>query len=304
MKSYLATTLLASALVFHVGLASADAVDEATEHFKQGVELYRENHLQAALVEFRRANEISPNYRMYYNIGQAEAGLGNYIEAVTAFEQYLTSGGAQVPAERRNEVSEDLARLKARIGAVMVHSNTADATVLIDGTPRGKLPLADKIPLNVGKHTIELQSGERRQTATVDLPGGETKDVTVDFPPEAPVRAIGSAPAVRTEKNYVPMWIGFGVAAASAAGAVTFGILANSKNSDHEDRLASPQSGPYDANGEASSIRRLALVSDILTSVAIVSGAVGVYFAIRPPTRTSSTSVGVGPGSLRLVTTF
>lgn len=304
MKRIVTTCLLAGALAFHALPALADPAEEGSVHFQRGVELYREGDLKAALVEFKRANELSPSFRILYNIGQAEAQLGNYLEAIHAFEQYLNAGGSQIPTARRTEVSEDLARLRLRIGTVMVTSNVSGAVLLIDGVAHGKLPLTEKIPLNVGQHRIELQDGERRQSATIELPGGETKNVELNFAPRAV--NVTLPPTIEVEKNYAPMWISFGIAAAATASAVTFGLLAFDRDKDHENELERTHTGTYDADDKASTIKTFSLVSDISTAVAAVSAGVGIYFLIRPPTRTTTTApqVGLGPGSFSILQRF
>ena len=310
--SSLATFMLAGTLVLHASPAWADPVEEGTQHFQRGVTLYREGDLNGALVEFRRAYELSPSFKILYNIGQAEVQLGHYVEAIAAFEQYLATGGSQVPSARRTEVSEDLQRLRQRVGTIMVRSNVVDAALSINGEPRGRLPLAAPIALNVGRHTIELRDGERVQAATVDLPGGEAKTVNIDFPvvhpsapPPPPAPVAQPPPEPRTTASYTPAWISFGVAAAATAGAVTFGVLAYTADRSHRDELGRPHGGVYDAEGEASKIRTYSLVSDVLTGAAVLSAGVGIYFLLRPPTHTvPSSQVGVGPGSLSFTHRF
>src|SRR5688500_5179247 len=73
---------------------------EAGAHFNSGVALYQEQAFRAALVEFERAYEIAPDYRLLYNIGQTKLRLQDYLGAVQSYETYLTEGGASIPPER------------------------------------------------------------------------------------------------------------------------------------------------------------------------------------------------------------
>src|SRR6185369_13528930 len=115
--------LLAAALALGVPAISSTAEaaptkeqqHEAATRFKKGIELFKEGDYQAALIEFRRANEIAPNYAVLYNIGQVYFQLQDYAGALTALERYLSEGGKNVPTARRTEVEKDIEKLKSRV---------------------------------------------------------------------------------------------------------------------------------------------------------------------------------------------
>lgn len=293
--------LLGGALFLFALPAAADTVEEGRQHFQRGVELHQDGDLKGALVEFRRANEVSPSFKILYNIGQTESELGNYLEAIRDLEQYLSSGGAQVPEERRIEISEELAKLRTRVGKIMVQSNAENAVLTIDGVSHGKLPIPAPIPLNAGRHTVVLQDGVRSRMTNVDIHGGETQVIQLAFPS---LSSTLPPPKAHVVKSYAPMWVSFGIAGATAAGAVTFGVLAFSANQRHEDQLAKVHGGSYDASGKAGTVRAFAVTSDVFTSAAALATVVGVYFAIRPPSHVETTRVGIGPGSLSFTQQF
>ena len=76
-----------------IGTDPSAPVDDAASHFRHGVSLYKDADYEGALVEFRRAQDVSPNFRVLYNIGQCLYQLQRYAEALHAFEDYLTQGG-------------------------------------------------------------------------------------------------------------------------------------------------------------------------------------------------------------------
>src|SRR5215218_10346672 len=78
-----------------------EARDEAKSRFLKGLDLFKEGDYQAALIEFRRANELAPNYNVLYNIGQVYFQLTDYPNALNSLERYLKEGGDQVSAKRR-----------------------------------------------------------------------------------------------------------------------------------------------------------------------------------------------------------
>ncbi|RYE85226.1 MAG: hypothetical protein EOO75_17190, partial [Myxococcales bacterium] len=83
--------------------APNEAQEEGRQRFKRGVEFFKEGDYNAALVEFRRAYEVAPSYRILYNLGQTSYELQDYAGALTAFTRYLKEGGAEVDAARRAE---------------------------------------------------------------------------------------------------------------------------------------------------------------------------------------------------------
>ena len=85
--------------------ASDDATKEAIGRFKRGLELYKDGAFAAALIEFRKAYEIAPNYRVLYNIGQVCSEMQDYVCAVRSFDAYLAQATDLTP-ERRREVEQ------------------------------------------------------------------------------------------------------------------------------------------------------------------------------------------------------
>src|SRR5262245_20824847 len=94
------------------GSPSKEAQAEAAVRYKKGVDLFNESDFQAALIEFRRAYGLAPNYAVLYNIGQVYFQLQDYAHALTTLEQYLAEGGKNIAAARRSEVEKDIAKLK------------------------------------------------------------------------------------------------------------------------------------------------------------------------------------------------
>src|SRR5262245_23071216 len=84
-------------------------VDTGRSHFKNGVDYYRDGDLGAALIEFKRAYAAAPNYRLLYNLGQVSHELLDYTNAQAYFQRYLSEGGAEIEAARRQEVETALA---------------------------------------------------------------------------------------------------------------------------------------------------------------------------------------------------
>jgi len=81
--------LLVSGVVHAQGVPvaqpTAGNVEEATQRFKRGLELYEEQDFPNALIEFRRAYELQPSYKILYNLGQVCFQLTEYACALRNF---------------------------------------------------------------------------------------------------------------------------------------------------------------------------------------------------------------------------
>jgi hypothetical protein len=255
--------------------ADAGAVKEAARRFKLGTELYAEENYEGALVEFRRAYELTGEYRVLYNIGQICFQLRDYVCALASFESYLAKGGADVAEARRDQIAADVDKLRSRIGLVRITTNVPDAAVSIDDVPRGRTPLPP-VALSAGQHkVVALKPGRVTASESVYVAGADTQSVHLDLadatpkPPSSPPSEPTSPPAPASRWTTLS-FVGLGSAGALAIAAGITGGLALSASSE----LASKQYvGP--PNAEAVSLRSrvlaLRLTSDVLSAAAIVT---------------------------------
>src|SRR5262249_30048128 len=117
--------------------AQNSAQKEAGSHFQRGVVLYNEADYRGALVEFKRAYEVSPAVAVLYNIGQTSFQLQDYANALHMFERYLAEGGGPHKAE----VEGSVATLRTRVGKIDVTTTAQGCDIAIDDEPVGKSPL-------------------------------------------------------------------------------------------------------------------------------------------------------------------
>ncbi|NUQ75522.1 MAG: PEGA domain-containing protein, partial [Polyangiaceae bacterium] len=152
-----------------------EARDEAKTRFLKGLELFREGDYQAALIEFRRANELAPNFNVLYNIGQVYFQLTDYPNALVSLERYLSEGGDQISAKRREEVQKDIDKLRARIANLEITTNVPDVDIAIDDVPHGKTPFQKPLMVGAGRHRITAsKEGFRSVTKLVEVAGADS----------------------------------------------------------------------------------------------------------------------------------
>ena len=311
---------------------SKSMIEEAQRHYTRGIELFKNSIYDAALVEFKRAYEIAPSYKIQYNIGQVSRQLDDYASAVIAYRQYLSEGGVNISAARQAEVKAELERIEQWVGRIEVASSSPDAEIVIDDVVVGRTPLS----------TMFVNAGRRRVTATlpghpslsriVDLAGGETEKVVFDFTEHnaqktnksaaepsggrrraehvVPSSKHRPAPSTKPEPAEPPSqsdstsWLLWGGTAVLAAGAVGVGALAFKASNELEDVKRSPATTADSYDSLHSKMTRLAVAADVLGGLAVVTGGVALYMTLRPSTAKRDVGIVVLPNGVLVRHTF
>ena len=283
--SILTAPLAASAQPARPNDKKGEASDAGRDHFNRGVALFREGDYRAALVEFRRAYEVSHNYRALYNIGQTEFEVQDYAGARSSFQRYLAEGGAEIEAGRRADVEADIKKLAARVARIEIKTNTEGADILVDDVVIGQAPLQEPLLVSAGRRKITVQKGALPPvTRFVDLAGGDASSVTINLAAaEPPARAVVApapvAPSPAPAPSRTALWLSLAGTGALTAGAVVTGILALGAHSDAETMLGTRGVKAADIEAAHSKTATLALVTDVLGGAAVVMGGVTIVLA-------------------------
>jgi hypothetical protein len=281
------------------GVAPADdATKEAIARFKRGLELYKEGAYATALIEFRKAYELSPNWRVLYNIGLVCSEMQDAVCAVRSLQGYLAQG-TDIPANRRSEVEREIAKMKPRTAMLVVETNTDGVDVAIDDVPAGKTPNAQGTMVNSGRRKIYLaKTGYLPVERIVDVPGADTTHVKVDMlqqQVDAPREAPREAPSEAKPRMTTASWIGIGVAGALAVASVTTGVIAWTKWNSYKD-TAYPDLGS--AQSAQNTFRAFSITADVTGAAAIVAAGVtlGLTFLLpQSEAARPSVTLGVSP---------
>ena len=135
---------------------------DAQRRFQRGIELYKAGDFGPALVEFKRAYELVPSYKILYNLGQVSYQRRDHAAALRYFRQYLADGDDAIPAERRQEVNADIAELEQSVGRLQIDAAEEGAEVFVDDVLVGETPLRALITVNGGPRKIDLVRTQRR----------------------------------------------------------------------------------------------------------------------------------------------
>ncbi len=188
MKKILACTLVLCILPAEALCLDAEA---GKEEFNAGIALYEKDDFKNALVKFKKFYEISANWIVLYNIGQAHWMLGQHCEAIAAFKKYLLLGGKTIKAQQRDEVYGFLDELEGKASFIDPAVSPGGARVVIDGTRAGAAPLAEPVCVEAGTHDINVSfEGYEVHATTVTTAEGKTQSVLVSL------QKIGAGPEV------------------------------------------------------------------------------------------------------------
>lgn len=286
-----------------------DPVEEATVHFKRGTEFYDENDFRGALIEFQRAYELVPSWKILFNIGQVEMELKNYAGALAAYTRYLREGGPDVPAGRVAQVNADIERLKGRVGRIGIRT-TDGAEVLVDALSVGHAPLPEPVLVNAGRHEVKvMMAGHPPQTRVIDVAGQQ--ELTLVLPLVAPTRVEEAPAAPKQDRSTrppskLPMVMSWSVTGALAATAGVFAVMTYTRDSRLEELRDTYPVDKQALEDQADRRRSAALLADGFAAAALVAGGVSLYLTLtRPSTKEAPrTALRVTPTGAALVGHF
>ncbi len=289
--------------------------ESAASHFRHGVSLYKDADYAGALVEFRRAQELSPNFRVLYDIGQSLYQLQRYAEALKAFEEYLAQGGAQVSQVRRTAVEADLRALRSRVGYVEIGANVEGAEVRVDDQLVGTTPLATPVLVSVGHRKISVAKSDRMpQEKFVDIAVGDRARVVFDLPAPAvaaapqPPRETSPPPPKETASTSTPpppaspppepppthslAWIPWTTTVVLAGGTALTGALTLTSKTSLTNDLGTYPGNAAVIEQDRNRAKSFAFASDILLGATAISFGVALYVSLRSHPAKSAGAAG------------
>lgn len=174
--------LLLTALVSFFDFAFAQAPPPASESdlarakelFFQGNELRKAGNWAGALELYLQSRELAPSVPNTQNAAVCLSELGRYDEALEMYERLLAEFRDELDPENKKIIAEETARLRAKTGSVDVSSNVGGQLV-IDGRPRGKLPLVAPVRVLPGTRSVRvIKSGYAPFSRDVPVTVGQT----------------------------------------------------------------------------------------------------------------------------------
>ncbi|HEX3698283.1 MAG TPA: PEGA domain-containing protein [Polyangia bacterium] len=315
--------LSSAALIGVRPAAGADRKSEARVHFDQGVQLFRDGDFQAAAIEFRRAYDTEPNFRVLYNVGQACTEAKDYACALNSFSGYLDQGGVEVPAARRTQLEQQMEKLRVRTGRLSVKSNVDGAAVLIDDVAVGRTPLLQALLVSAGRRKVAVVSPSGvQQIRTVEVAGGDETTVELSFQVaeyhadsrlgptdvarDAPLEPDSVVAAHPIESRAARIALPAIVTGVLAGAAVFSGIEALRSKNDFDTAVATLPGDRDTIENDRRRTRAWALSTDLLTGAAIVAAVFTLLSITRGPddesghSSSGAAAVSLGPTGFSL----
>ena len=285
---------------------------EARARYERGLKLYDQGAYEAALVEMRRAYELSPSFKILYNLGLIHRQLNDHAAALEAFRGYLAEGAKKIDAKRQAEVEKAIKELEPLVATVTVQVDVDGAEVSVDDAPIGTSPLTAPIVLNAGKRRIAAKlPGKAAAVRVVTVAGSDTLTVKLELADPKAAAPVATAetkkpeppPKPPAEKHDVP-WLAWGITGAFAASAAVTGVVALTSASSLRDQRDTPNASRDDLDAASSRTKTWALVTDVLLVGTVVSAGVSTWLTFRTPstkdTATTTVRIGLSPTGFSL----
>lgn len=158
------------------GLAAADERDDAKREFAAGQNADKQKDYHVAIEHYLRAYELVPHPFALFNIAADYEQLGDVKQAVHFYEKYISE--TQDPSDRER-VKRILADLKARPGAVTIHTYPDGARLTIDGKDQGTTPFSGM--LKGGRHVVVVEYEGQRQQRDLYVELGQPVEEQIRF---------------------------------------------------------------------------------------------------------------------------
>ncbi len=155
--------------------AAIDDGEFGKDYFQKAILLFRDGRFEKAAKYFRMAYDARHNYKMLNNVAQAEMSAKRYGLALEALQEYLDTGGDDIPANSRKQALKEISVLQQMVGTVFIQA-ADDCTITINDVGRGTAPLAESIALKAApSHIVKIAYQEEIIfTKAFSLKAGQT----------------------------------------------------------------------------------------------------------------------------------
>jgi hypothetical protein len=157
----------------------------AVAAIRDGKNSYNSGDYEAAIQSFRLAYTTAADSEVLYQLGKAYAMADWPVEAVDAFERYLSA--TPVSDERRREVANAIEGQRKRIGALIVQIAPDNANVKVDDALLARSAYAMPLPMRQGPHVVSASlDGYLPQMQSVRVRANKPSVVKLVLSPVAP----------------------------------------------------------------------------------------------------------------------
>jgi len=288
--------------------AAADGIEDGKNAFKLGVALLQDPDgakYDEALPHFKRAYELTKNWKVLGNLGLCYLKLERVGEAIDTYERYIKAGDKEIDKDERAQIDKDLAVFKAQ--QVKIHLDVPAAGLTLSDErikPNGSkvlnvYPLASAgvdMSVYAGRHVMTVVIDQQPIKWEVDLAPGASathkfEKAAVAPTPSATVAptATATAPTTSTAATSaaiepkaptgigLPVYIAGGATVAMALGTTITGVLYLGRRSDYNAINGKPDRSKQEAEDARSKASTMQTVSTVFGVATLVGAGVTTY---------------------------
>ncbi len=156
---------------------------EAKTAYDDARRLFKAGDYQASLEALGRAQKLSPDPRLFWNMAACEKKLGHHAKAISLVEKYLAGGAALLSEAERKEGADFVTAMRTLIGTVTVSSAIDGVNLYVDDELVGATPFTKPIYVDSGEHAIRATRTGYKELArkeTVPAGGNAAWDLALD----------------------------------------------------------------------------------------------------------------------------
>jgi hypothetical protein len=157
-----------------------DPMQEAEQHFEEGVKLFELRKYASALEEFNESYEMFPHWKILYNIGMCYLELGDFPLAATKLSYFIEEGAGRIDEQVLTEVVDTLQELKEKVGMLRLTGDYEGGELEIDGKQDKRGLEGKDVFLKPGVHHVKLvKKGKAVVDKKITVEAGEEKEIFV-----------------------------------------------------------------------------------------------------------------------------
>lgn len=183
------------AVAWNKPLASALSGDARTS-YEAGKILFADGDYAGAFRKFGKANELSGDPRLLWNMAVCQKNLRHYTRVSDLLHQYLKEGAGHLSRADEREATALIGAVREFISTVTVAVNVDGAQVSLDSEPVGTSPLEQPLAVDIGDHQISVEKeGFRKVTQKLSLSGQSQETVTIQMQKQSAHLVVEAAEA-------------------------------------------------------------------------------------------------------------
>ncbi len=164
---------------------------EAQLSWDGAIELYEAGDYEGALVQFKRAYELSRQPQVLFDVGLSLKNMARYAQAIATWETEL-GFREKLPKVDVQALEAAIETLRPFVSTLQLSVNEVGAVISVDGEEVGRSPLVAPVPINVGKRVIRVSKAPDFLTSerTIEITKGQTAQLSVTLEPAVKTAAI------------------------------------------------------------------------------------------------------------------